>query len=151
MFLRVPIGVLVSSPLFLEEEASLTVSVQSWTFPVTCPEGLCHVVNGGTDCAFSQGSVTARRVAGFTHGLGECGDEEGSGPGLIKGFKEGIVVDADFIEKEAPSSPAAILLILCLTCRCFLTGIFTSKEQAQDSITDCSGAIKKLVGSCEGI
>ena len=109
------------------------------------------MVNGGTDCAFSQGSVTAWRVAGFAHGLGKSGDEEGSGPGLVERLEIGVVVDADFVEKEAPSSPAAISLILCLTCRCFLTGIFASKEQAQDSITDGSGTIEKLGGSCEGI
>jgi len=83
--------------------------------------------------------------------LGKGEEEEVSGPGLVERLEIRVVVDDDFIGKEALSSPAAILLILCFTCRPLFMGIFSGKEEAQDSITDGSGAIEKLGGSCEGM
>jgi len=73
------------------------------------------------------------------------------GPGLVERLEVRIVVDANFVAKEALSSPAAISLILCLICRCVFTSIFSNKDQAQDSIAGGSGEIEKLGGSCEGL
>ena len=52
--------------------------------PVVCPEVLCHVVNGGTDCSFSKGVEKVMREAGFSHGLGEGSEDKVAAPRFFK-------------------------------------------------------------------
>ena len=37
-----------------DQQFSIVIEARIW--PLTMPEGLSHLVNGGSDCAFSQGS-----------------------------------------------------------------------------------------------
>ena len=76
LLLRVPVCVAVAAELLLEEEGGFTGGVQSGVGPVVRPEGLCHIVHGGTDRAFNQGRISSPREASFPDCLGECGDEE---------------------------------------------------------------------------
>ena len=108
---------------------------------------MCHVVDGGSDCAFSQGDDIIVRKACFLHSLGKGGKEEGAVPRLAEGLEEGVVFDSEVLEEYCPPIPAARLLILGLTCCAILTVSFPSMEHSQESISNGSGTILKLRGS----
>ena len=94
------------------------------------PEGLCHVVDDGSDCAFSQGDDILVRKACFSHSLGKGGKEEGAVPRLSEGLEEGVVFDSEVLEEYCQPIPAASLLILGLTYRAILAGSSPSMEQS---------------------
>ena len=76
------------------------------------PEGLSHVVNGGLDCAFSQGSEICSRESGFAESLGKCGEYDCTLPWFGDRDEVGIVFELETVEELAPPAPAAIKLIL---------------------------------------
>ena len=115
------------------------------------PEGRCHVVNGGTDCAFSQGIERSVREAGLSHRLGEGAEDDCSAPWFVKALEEWVVVVFEFVEETFPSDPRSIPLVLCLTCRALFTGRLTSNEETHDTIFDGRTTILKLSGICDGI
>ena len=104
------------------------VIVLSWVRPVVSPEGLCHVVDGGSDCAFSQGIKSVAREARFLHCLGEGGEEECATLWFVELSEEVVVVDSNLVENFLPTEEVASSLILCLTCCCGFTGSFSSNE-----------------------
>jgi len=57
--------ILVAAVLLLKNMLQSSAVILSWVCPIICPEGLCHVVDGGTDFSLSQRSVTLRRVDGL--------------------------------------------------------------------------------------
>ena len=94
------------------------------------PEGLYHVVDGGSDCAFSQGDNILVRKTCSLHSLGEGRKEEGTVPRLTEGLEEGVVFDSEVLEEYCPPIPAVSLLILSLTYYAILMGSFPSTEQS---------------------
>ena len=67
----VTIFVLVAFILLLKNEVESPIVICAWVWPVVSPEGLCHVVHGGTDCAFNQGIESVAGEPCLTHCLGE--------------------------------------------------------------------------------
>ena len=50
------VRVFVTFILLRKKARELPVGIEAWVRPLTDPEGLCHVINGGTDCSLSQGA-----------------------------------------------------------------------------------------------
>ena len=67
------------------------------------------------------------------------------------GNEIGVILELEAVEELEPSAPAASVLILGRTCRALFTGIFASREQSLESITDGRGEILKSGGSWLGI
>ena len=65
------VEVAVASVLLRKKDQQFFIVIKAGIWPLTMPEGLSHVVNGGSDCSFIQGSESCYREAGFTEGLGE--------------------------------------------------------------------------------
>ena len=63
------------------------------------------------------------------------------------GDKVGVILELEAVKELDPLAQAASVLILGRTCRALFTGIFTSREQSHESITDGRGAILKSGGS----
>ena len=110
--------------------------VDSGIRPVVCPEVLCHVVNGGTDCSFSQGIERVMREAGFSHGLGKGGEVEGTTPSFVEGLEVWVVSNADLFEEEGPALEASSPVFLCLVHRAIQTGKISSREESHNTILD---------------
>ena len=72
----VSVRVFVPAELLLEYEGCFAGGVQSGVGPVVRPEGLCHIINGGTDRSRNQGSISFSGEAPFSNGLRECGEEK---------------------------------------------------------------------------
>ena len=72
-------------------------------------------------------------------------------PWFGDGDKVWVILELEAVEELEPSAPAASVLILGRTCRALFTGIFASREQSHESITDGRGAILKSGGSWLGI
>ena len=143
------VHVFIPFVLLLQNVVETAPIVDSGIRPVVCPEVLCHVVNGGTDCSFSQGIERVMREAGFSHGLGEGAEEECSTPFVVEILEVWVVVVLDFIEEHNPSFPTSSFVVLCLTCRALSTGRLASSEETHETIFDGSPTILKLSGICE--
>ena len=50
------VEVAVAAVLLREKNRQFSIVIKAGIWPLTVPEGLSHVVNGGSDCSFSQGS-----------------------------------------------------------------------------------------------
>ena len=72
-------------------------------------------------------------------------------PWFGDGNEVGVILEIEAVEELEPSDPAVSVLILGRTCRALFTGIFASREQSHESITDGRGAILKSGGSWLGI
>ena len=81
----------VAAKLLVKDEGSLATGILS----IIRPEGLCHVINGGTDRFLNQGALSSSRKARFSDGLGECGDEKFLAPVLGEGGEEGVLREID--------------------------------------------------------
>ena len=57
-------------------------------------------------------------------------------PWFGDGDKVGVILKLEAVEELEPLDPAASVLILGPTCRALFKGIFTSREQSHESITD---------------
>ena len=68
-------------------------------------------------------------------------------PWFWDGDDVGFILELEAVEELEPSSPAASVLILGRTCRALFMGIFDSREQSHESITDSRGLILKSGGS----
>jgi len=68
--------ILVAAVFLLMNIRQSSAVILSWVCPVIFPEGLCHVVDGGTYSSLSQGSVTRRRVDSLYYCLGKGEEEE---------------------------------------------------------------------------
>ena len=68
-------------------------------------------------------------------------------PWFRDGDKVGVILELEDVEELEPSATAVSVIILGQTCRALFTGIFASREQSQESITDGRGAILKYGGS----
>ena len=68
-------------------------------------------------------------------------------PWFGDGDEVGVILELETVEEFEPSDPAASVIILGRTCRALFTGIFASREQSHESITDGRGAILKSGGS----
>ena len=147
MLFCVCVEVFVTFVLLLKNARQSAAVINFGVWPVVRLEGLCHVINGGTDHSFSQGVDISFRKCCFSHCLGECAYEEGADP-WFEGGEIWVVVDVDVREETCPSPPSSSTLVLCCTCRALLTGSFASKHESQQSILDGSGLISKLGGSC---
>ena len=107
-------------------------------------EALFHVVDGDSDCSFSQVDDIILIKACFFHILGEGGKEEGVSPRLTKGLEKRVVFDSEVIEEYFPPIPTAGSLILGLTCCVVLTGSFPSTEKNQEFISNERGSLLKF-------
>ena len=96
------VTVLIAPVLLLQNEVESAVVVCPRVWPVTSPEGLCHVVNGDSEFSFSQGDDILVRKACFSHSLGEGREEEGAAPRLTEGLEEGVVFDSEVLEEYFP-------------------------------------------------
>ena len=105
------------------------------------------MIDGGSDCAFSQGAERLPRVAGLSHGLGKGTEEKGPAPRFVESSEVGVIIVFDVFEELDPSVPAPSFVVLCLTSRAFLTGRLASNEEAQDTISDGRSTILKLFGT----
>ena len=94
------------------------------------------MVNGGADYAFSQGRVRLCREAGFSHGLGESGEEQGLTPWVVEGLEVWVVSNADLFEEEGPALEASSPVFLCLVHRAIQTGKISSREESHNTILD---------------
>ena len=72
-------------------------------------------------------------------------------PWFGDGDEVGFILELEAVEELEPSATAASVLILVQTCRALFTGIFASREQSHESITDGRGAILKSGGRWLGI
>ena len=62
-----------------------------------------------------------------------------------------VILELKAVKELEPSATAASVLILGRTCRDLFTGIFSSREQRHEYITDGRGAILKYGGIWLGI
>ena len=104
---NVCVAVIVASILLLQNEAESSSVVDPRVQLVTRSEGLCHIVDGGSDCSFSQVENIIGITSCFLYSLGEGGEEEGVAPMLAKGLDEGVVIDSDISEEYLPPIPAS--------------------------------------------
>ena len=50
------VEVAVAAVLLRKKDRQFSINIEAVIWTLTMPEGLSHVVNGGSDCSFSQGS-----------------------------------------------------------------------------------------------
>ena len=67
------------------------------------------------------------------------------------GDKVRFILELEAANELEPSAPAASVIILGQTCRALFTGIFASREQSHESITDGMGVVLKSGGSWLGV
>ena len=72
-------------------------------------------------------------------------------PWFGDGDEVGVILELKAVEELEPSAPAASVLILGRTCCALFTGIFASREQSHESITEVRGEILKSIGILLGI
>ena len=85
LLFRVSVGVSIPAKLLLNYKRGFAAFIQSGVGFVVRPKGLCHIIDGGSDCALHQGSLRASGEACLAHRLGEGGEDEVSGPRLVEG------------------------------------------------------------------
>ena len=68
-------------------------------------------------------------------------------PWCRDGNEVGVILEIEAVEELEQSATDASVLILGRTCCAFFTGIFASREQIHESITDGRGEILKSRGN----
>ena len=102
MLRRRRVLVFVSLVLALEEMASFAVSIQSRVAPVVCPEGLCHMVDGTSDCACNQGAARCCAKLAGADGLREAREEAAALPWLDV-VEEGVSIESNGLAELSPT------------------------------------------------
>ena len=113
--------------------------VESGVWPVTRPEGLCHMVDGGSNRPFGKFGDVFGRVGCLPESLCEGTDDGVSGIWVVEGGEEGVVAEFDVGEEFLPARPATSSLVLGGTSRSCFSGIFASSEQSHEFISCRSG------------
>ena len=72
-------------------------------------------------------------------------------PWFRDGDEVGFILELKAVKELEPSAPAVSVLILGRTCCALFMGIFASREQSHESITDGRGTIFTSGGSWLGI
>ena len=102
-------------------------------------EVMCNIINGRSDCSFSQGVKFLPREDCLSYDLGQCGKEESTAPMFAKGLEEGVITDSNVSEEYILPFPIVSLFILGLTCCAFFTDSFLSTVQSHESISNIKG------------
>jgi len=68
-------------------------------------------------------------------------------PGFVEILEVGVADESNVVEETDSSSPARILLILCLVCCALQIGKLSNFKESHDMVSNFRGIILKLGGS----
>ena len=78
------------------------------------------------------------------------GSNESDALGVIEFVEEIVIDDSKRVDVSAPVTPSPILVLVCFSSDCVLSGSLCSKEVSQETISLGSGTIVKSARTCSG-